>query len=438
METETPGHASQDGTRSGQTTPEICPHCRRSVDWGRTSWCPDCGYYAPFQHVVACEPVPDSFSSSHFEFSWSWFSGTIVGAILILVSSLALRFLLPDSLDRAELGRSQFALGVLLLVLAQIRAYSIAAFQSSTIQLSALVAEPVLLWKAVVQQLPMSRGTLNTAAWGMTCLVMAVSVIGMDLDSLFGNGTARKKVSVMQALVKAISSAAGAPSAFSDDGSGGESEGGSFLGGVGGAAPSGGSGNIEQAMESFAGSAGIDSAGGGGSSLASVAAGAGGLTDAVMEQANGSFMPKQAVDPEQAKRELLDSVPESPLGEKRTDLGRFAVAGYTTNSGGQLASLILAEIGPGSTHYLGKMSLEETGPDERKQLQARLDRVRTPHPAIKVPFNARWVRPVVTAQIAFAGKDRLGHLRAGYLISYEEPDMASANGDSDQAVTVRH
>lgn len=390
--------------------PEGCPNCHSLTPWGSSSWCPDCGYYPKLGRAMTPVEIEvnEASEDAATDFSvpaWTlWLAG---GLVLITAGSIAVTRLLSEDMHGGW-GRLQLVMGVAVLAVAQARAYLIAARKTDAVPLSAFFFEPFQLWQAVCRQLPSTRWTLYLGSWGFMTSLLAVCVIGLDLNSLFSQLPQRKaRFNPMQAIMQMAAAAQG--NALSAGGSEEDLAGmGDALSSAGGlaAGPGSGTGSLESSIEALAGGAGA----------MALQNEPGGL-QALVEEASSSA-----------------KIPLSPDGEQRVERGDFLVFGYLTNAAGEMRSILLAEIKNGRGRFVSKLPVDEIAPPEREQLQQSLDRFRAANPALPVPYQARWVLPVVQCEVAYVGWTPDGRLRDGYLIRFSEPETPSSEPSQTAAI----
>ncbi|MCA8998093.1 MAG: hypothetical protein KDA80_13940 [Planctomycetaceae bacterium] len=225
------------------------------------------------------------------------------------------------------------------------------------------------------------------------------------------------------------------------------------------AAPSGGGtgggrgGSIDGALGDFANAAGVNElleSGGtiGGSTMGvpgairSLPGGGSGNPTGGMDFSNGGDL--SSVDPEQLiTSSFYDGQPNDNLvithvvttrgishsaPTKLDEKGEFVVFGYLTNAGGDLRSVLLAQVDEKKRgRYVGRLSLIGVPEEKLEQFRETLDSHRSVRAALPSPYRARWTNPVVRCFVAYDGWTAEGHLRNGMLLGFEaEP------GDSDK------
>jgi len=386
-----------------------CPQCHSETPWGTSSWCPDCGYYPKLGRAMTPgELDPVGNCSAPISFQWMIWLG--LGIVVLTAASFGLRVLLPEESDRGGLGRIQFIVGSICLMLAQLRAYMVATHGTDSIPISSIFFEPFQLWPPVFKQLPKSRRLVYFAGWGLTCMMLALMVTGMDFNGMFSNMKPKKpKKNLMQTLVQVIS-AADQKTAFSGDP---EMDGGLDLGGSAPAATGGGAGNgdLEGAIGDFSGAAGGNISGDPQAAL----------NDSTAQiAANFKEDPEGIADTANQALASMKEVPVSPSGQVRSDRSAFLIFGYLTNPAGEIRSILLADVHSHRPRFAGKLSLDEIPESQRNQIQQQLDQLRSPRAAMRTSHNARWVHPVLIAHVAYVGWTPEGSLREGYLVQLED------------------
>ena len=170
---------------------ETCSNCHTTESWNGASWCPKCGYY-PKLGRQAFQPVEEDGEEAAPETlgeflayvpSWIWLvSGAIFG---LFVASVAIRLSFPDIAIRGGIAQLQFFFGVLLFLIAHIRAYFIATHESDKVGPGSFFFQPGEIWRSVFKQLPESNGLVASSASGLMAILLAFTVIGFDYDAIF-------------------------------------------------------------------------------------------------------------------------------------------------------------------------------------------------------------------------------------------------------------
>jgi len=401
-------------------TKSDCPQCHSETLWGDSLWCPDCAYYPKLGRSVSPEEIQatldEKASPAH---GWAIWLAIEILAVVMFSSLYCL--LEPEAAARGPAGRIQFVVGILLIIVAQIQAFVISTRGSDSIPLSSIFFEPLQLWPAVFKQLPRSRQTLYLGINGLLAVVLAVAVVGMDFEGMFhGMRPRKRKRTMMQSIVQLVSSAEG-NSAFSMSGEEEEEEEeeNSPLGLNGNAThgQSAGGSDMESSLQDFAGAAGPGRV-----------AMAGETSGGPPAQIAADFTPPaDSTLTASASQHTAtpENVPRSPSGRERVERSEFLVIGYLANSAGEIRS-VLARTANNRLQYAGKLSLDEVSDSRRDSVQKVLDQIRTRRPILQMAYQARWVRPIVLAHVAYVGWTPEGLLREAYLIDLENRPTAVA------------
>lgn len=238
-----------------------CSNCGSQASWGNASWCPDCGYYPKLGRAVT--PVEAAAETPLQLKDFLWLLVLVGGGLLLLIGSLAVRFGVSDVEARSHWAIVQILLGFTMLCIAQVQAYLVAAQTIDSISASSLFFEPVKLWEPVFKSLPKSQRTLQLGAWSVLSVVLALAVVGVDVNSVFGVAAKKKKpVNPMKTMMKVVSAAGNAKTAFtaSEEEAAEEQMNLAGNGNAGGPAPQM---SMEDAMRSFADDAGAQDLSGG-------------------------------------------------------------------------------------------------------------------------------------------------------------------------------
>ena len=108
---------------------------------------------------------------------------------------------------------------------------------------------------------------------------------------------------------------------------------------------------------------------------------------------------------------------------KRVDVASFAVIGFLSNMPRNVSSLLLAEERGGELVYACRVG-SGIGEDRARELYAMLEGALRPKPVVPVPKTpgARWVDPVLTAEIGFRSRSRNDAPLAPVLLSVSPRD----------------
>jgi len=406
----------QPAGRAWTATKSDCPQCHSETLWGDSPWCPDCAYYPKLGRSVTPEEIQATLDEKTSPSS-SWIIWLVVEILAMVMASSLYCLLEPEAGARGPAGRIQFVVGLLFIIVAQVQAFMIATRGSDSIPLSSMFFEPLQLWPAVFKQLPHSRQTLSLGTNGLLAVVLAVAVIGMDFEGMFhGMRPRKRKRTVMQSIVQLVSSTEG-NSAFATFGE--EEEENSPLG-LDGDGPSGQSANgsdMESSLKEFAGASGP-----GRVAMAGVTS-IGSPAQIAADFASPSHSALAASGVQHGAKP--EEIPRSSSGRERSKRSEFLVIGYLANSAGEIRSVLLARTANSRLQYAGRLSLDEVSDRRRGSIQKILDQNRTRHPALRMAYQARWVRPIVLAHVAYVGWTPEGLLREAYLINLENRPVES-------------
>jgi len=173
---------------AGGDNPVGCPQCGNLESWGRSSWCPECGFYPRLGTSVGRtaeeKPAADSSAapksaSEAWQQMPAWTKVLCVGIVAIVVESLLVHAATADdSLFRSVWGALQFLMGFGVFAMF----HAIAAFKASVINnklgvLDALM-NPVEAWRPTIDALPTTARRIWMAAWGLTAAICALFIVG--------------------------------------------------------------------------------------------------------------------------------------------------------------------------------------------------------------------------------------------------------------------
>jgi hypothetical protein len=165
-----------------------CSNCHSPMAKGQ-SFCKRCGFYPALnmcievdaQAEAQAEGAPEP-AKSHLEVwkelipPWGW--TLIVGVAVLLVISLAARFLVPAGPPRAIWTYAQFIIGVIALIAAHIACYMFAIMVNDTLSFVDIILKPVVIWKATLDELPKTTKRVALGTWGLTAAIFAALVVG--------------------------------------------------------------------------------------------------------------------------------------------------------------------------------------------------------------------------------------------------------------------
>jgi hypothetical protein len=168
-----------------------CPRCGgKLINPGSLGWCPKCGYCQSLDADAAKVVVP-SKAGPHkpsplgiVEFfdmlaklpAWLWV--TLGGITVVVLVSLAADFLLADdSLPRALWSTGELALGLLLLLVAQVWLFVQLAPNDDRLSAKDIILS-ARLWSLGARRLPETRGQVWFGVWSSTAVLCAVFVVG--------------------------------------------------------------------------------------------------------------------------------------------------------------------------------------------------------------------------------------------------------------------
>jgi bifunctional non-homologous end joining protein LigD len=108
---------------------------------------------------------------------------------------------------------------------------------------------------------------------------------------------------------------------------------------------------------------------------------------------------------------------------KRVDVATFAVIGFLSNMPKNVSSMLLAEERDGELVYACRVG-SGIGEDRARELYAMLEKAERPKPVTPVPKTpgARWVEPVLNAEIGFRSRSSNDSPRAPVLLSVSPRD----------------
>ncbi len=412
---------------------EDCPQCGSDTPWGRSSWCPDCGYFpkAGFAGTGIVEedvgPPPTLFSVIP-----AWVMPTLVGAIGILIGSIVTRLAFHDPLQRSLVAITQLLVFTALAFAAHSRASFIEMKKGKSWM---AFVNPGETWASILARMPSTRSLILLLGCSFSGMGSSF-LIGLDVDivaeAIREEVKDNPKVTfsdIVAAMTKMTSKAFGdkkknlAMSAF---GSLMQATG-QMSGDAGGAA---GSDDLEGSIGSLAGTANVltDNPGGGGgggggggeggleSSVGNLSGTASALTDSASSGSSGGSsggssrssvvsktIPK-STDTSTPKETTPPPEDVKPTESKAKGTFDYWIYGYTTNSDGELRSLLLATSGgAGKLRFSQKMGIEGFSTEQLSQITEQLKPFRASSAAVTSPYGGKWVKPVAKCRVEHEG-----------------------------------
>ncbi len=423
--------------RAESQAPKVrtCAKCGSEKPWGKSNWCPDCGYYpkAGFAGTGVAENEDDKPPPRLIDILPVWAIPMAIGMGTILITSIASRFIFYDALTRSFVAIAQFL------------AFGMAAFvvhcRSSYIAVNAgrswmALVNPTETWMMIANMMPQKKWLIVVAGVGLTGVASSF-LIGPDPEMIVkqiqkeNKGKKMTLASLMKCFQKVTGKAFGKEfagkqfalrtvgklvSATSQASSGPESA------------------NFEDALGSLAGKADLFT-GGSDTQAITQAAEAPPETSESEDDSESSEGDEDKGEPEApvavATPVPVKGSPSKPNGSVDGKLlpngegginGQAAkdrsasladketldclVYGYTANAEGEVRALLLAtKSKTGALRFYQKLALDSLGKEELGKLNEDLKSFRTRSSAIKSPYTGKWVKPVVVCRVAHDGLD---------------------------------
>ena len=419
---------------------EDCPKCGSDTPWGRSSWCPDCGYFpkAGFEGtgIVEEDDGPPPTLLSVFP---AWVLPTLTAAIGIFISSVITRFVFHDALQRSLVAMTQLLVFTATAFAVHSRA-SYIAMQTGKGWMA--FVNPGETWAMMLGRMPATRRLILLLGCSLSGMGSSF-LIGLDVDLVAEE--IRKEVKdnpkvtfsdIVGAMTKMTSKAFGdkkknlAMSAF-----------GNLMQATGQMSGGGGGGSLdgedrEGSIGALAGTASIitdnPAAGGGnggdGGGLESAIGDLGGTASALTQSdPSGSSGGNSKGDSDKSSGEssspavVVRSTPQTPgsstpsgttptpeavppTESKTKGTYDYWIYGYTTNPDGELRSLLLATTaGAGKLRFSQKFGIDELGPEALAKICEQLKPYRTSSAAVTSPYGGKWVKPVTKCRVEHEG-----------------------------------
>lgn len=329
----------------------MCEKCEAPIDMHTAFVCRRCGWYASIGSFVeidqaweeGLEDSPQIAASSFRVPAWGW--TMLVCVSLVVGESIAARFLTAEeSAARTMWSITQLLVGGVTALLCHLIAFIMLSRETTDIGLLDMVLKPVKPWIARVQELPAYQWLCHFAVSGVVAVVMAFTVIGgLPYEKLWDWGFEKP---VQQNLMGAIMDRAKKVEGREQ--------------------------SLEDAVQQFAGQAGVDDADGKPSSPA--------------KSGKDSAAPQ-----ERSSEDCL-------------------IIGYRTNSEGLAYLLVLAGEHRGKLQYVGQVTLQ-LSVKQLRDLSDQLAAAQSIDPFVAVQMEGvTWVKPKFACRVSYARKGNKGGL----------------------------
>ncbi len=414
---------------------EDCPKCGSDTPWGRSNWCPECGYY-PKTGFAGTGIVEDDSAApppSLLSIIPAWVIPTVVVSLAMFVGSVICRFVFNDALLRSLVAITQLLVFAGFTFAVHSRA-SMLAMKTGRGWMA--FVNPGETWALVLGRMPATRMLIMLLGCGLSGMVSSF-VIGPDVDLIaeeiakevknrpkvtfsdivgamtkmsgkaFGDPKKNLAMKAFGGLIQATGQSSGGGSAGPDDLEGSIGDLAGMAGIVTANSMSGGGGGGEEGLEGAIGDLGeTASALTEGSTskpvetpLVNSPSKPGELDEGksvlTIRDANGTSTPSETP---------LNSDKSNPSNAKVNGTLDYWIYGYTTNPEGELRSLLLATTGgSGPLRFSQKLGIEGFSAEELAQISDQLKPYRVRNSAISSPYGGKWVKPVVKCRVDHEG-----------------------------------
>jgi hypothetical protein len=349
--------ASPTGTRG-----KVCPNCESPDSWGKSLWCPECGWYPALNRCIDMgdDCSGDDEAPARWQTEepagllqaiplWGW--ACLGGVLLVAGLTVAAGQMLPAAgTERMLWTLLQMALGALVAGAAHVVTFFVSIQKTDRISPFDVFMRPIEIWKLTFPHLPRGAWRVCLAAWGLTAFILApIAVGGVNWMGIFEGGPAATKAP--NALQAAVSEARKDRKGGADD--------------------------LEGAVKDFTGEGeeGGTSSGGDG------------------EQGKDG---KDADGKKDEENEDSQADVERPLTED------CLIVGYTATGEDRLDTLILAAAVKNQIRFVGRISADDVPAATRNQLLARMRQLRRKTPFVSAPYEAEWLKPLMMVRVRFA------------------------------------
>ncbi len=362
---------------------EDCPTCGSDTPWGRSSWCPECGYF-PKAGLEGTGIVDDEISAPPARLSVlpEWVAPTLVAVVCILISSIVMRFVLSSPLQRSLVAMTQFLVCTATVFAVHSRA-SLIAMKTGRGWMA--FVNP---WTLILASMPKTKPLVIVLGVGLSGMGSSF-LMGLDVD-LIAEAIAEEvkdnpKVTfsdILAAMTRMTTKAFGRPNKN---------------------AAIAAFGQLTQAMGQMSGESGGDAAGAGRASddmdgsigaLAGTASALTSGTASIPKSSGTSSADGNASPPDKT----------SPSATLSKDTFDYWIYGYTTNPDGEIRSLLLASMGgTGKLRYSLKLGLDGISSEALAHLREQFKPYRASSAAVTSPYGGKWVKPVAKCRVDHEG-----------------------------------
>jgi hypothetical protein len=322
-----------------------CDKCGAKIDTHDALVCRKCGWYPSIGTFVEIDRAWDSdheeTAVEHSESlkmpSWGW---TMIACVVAVVAeSIAARFLTSDAV-RTTWSVTQLFLGLAVAFTCHLVTFILFMREISDAGLLDIVLKPIKPWILRVHELPTYQWLCHAGISAVVAVIMSFLVIGgLPYEKLWDWGFEKPvKQNLMGAIMDQVK-----------QGSSEEKP-------------------LEEAVQDFAGKAGVDD--------------------------NGKKPSKPKVKPESAERKFDDCL----------------IIGYRANSEGLAYILFLAGENYGKLQYVGQVT-PQLSIKELRDLTQQLEANKSFDPFVKLQMDGvTWVKPKFTCRVSYARKGKKGGL----------------------------
>ncbi len=349
-----PDEAVDSGAPSDEWTGPRCEKCAAPLKSDVVTICRNCGWYASLGTYVEVdaewekddedEQTPAAQPNlKHVQVwlnllpRWAWI--LIASVMAVVVESVVARLVTPSgSSVRTIWSLTQLAVGTLVFASFHVFNFLTLAAQDADMGVLDLIVKPIRTWLRTFARLPNRLWIVNSAACGLMAAVMSLVVIGgIPYHVLWDWGFKQPpKQDLMGAVMSRVQQA----------GDEGEDD------------------NLEDAVNSFAGSQDVE--------------------------------PPEPPKPQQP----------APKLRERADC---VILGYRLGGEGRISMLLLGTARRGKLVYAGYVR-PELSDEEMAELVADLERVKTSQPFLSLGTTAIWVEPKYTCRVTFSKRTKSGRL----------------------------
>lgn len=400
---------------------EDCPQCGSDTPWGHSNSCPECDYF-PKAGVEGTGIVDDETSAPPTLLSGfpKWVVPTVVAVMCIGISSIVMRFVFHSPLQRSLVAMTQLLVCTATVFVVHSRA-SFMAIKTGRSWMA--FVNPKETWSLILAGMPQTKALVFVLGIGLSGIGSSF-LMGLDVDLIAESIAEEVKGNpqvtfsdIVAAMTRVSTKAFGKPNKNVVIAAFGQLT--QAMGQMSGDAAGTGRDldDTDGSIGALAGTSGMlrGKDNGGGEAAGGLERVIGGLGETAnaftsgdsvgfVNSAGGTKSTPQATGTSSADGHA--STPGKTNRSTAPSRGTFDywIYGYTTNSDGEIRSLLLATTGgTGKLRFSQKLGLDGVGSEELAEMREQLKPYRSSSAAVTSPYGGKWVKPVAKCRVDHEG-----------------------------------